>query len=53
MLRTALHLTLTPLVFLFLALIVANRMSSGIGALIVMAGAAALGVVYGWRNRHR
>lgn len=53
MTRTALHVTLTPLVFVFLALIVANRMTSGIAALIVMCGAAALGVLYGWRNRHR
>jgi positive regulator of sigma E activity len=53
MIRTALHVTLTPLVFLFLALIVASRMTSGIAALIVMLGAAALGVLYGWRNRHR
>jgi len=53
MIRTALHVTLTPLVFVFLALIVANRMTSGVAALIVMCGAAALGVLYGWRNRHR
>jgi hypothetical protein len=53
MIRTALHVTLTPLIFLFIALIVANRMTSGIAALIVMAGAVSLGVLYGWRNRHR
>ncbi len=53
MIRTALHVTLTPLVFLFLALFLVNRMSPGIAPLLVMAGAAALGVLYGWRNRHR
>jgi hypothetical protein len=53
MVRTALHVTLTPFVFMFLALFVVNRMSPGIGPLLVMVGAAALGVLYGWRNRHR
>jgi positive regulator of sigma E activity len=53
MVRTALHVMLTPLVFMFVGLIVANRVSSGIAALLVMIGAAALGVLYGWRNRHR
>ena len=51
--RTAAHFTLTPLVFMLLALFVANRMSPGIAPLLVMVGAAALGVLYGWRNRHR
>lgn len=53
MVRTALHVTLTPIVFLFLALMVANRMPAGIGQLAVLVGAAALGVAYGWKNRHR
>jgi uncharacterized membrane protein YdjX (TVP38/TMEM64 family) len=52
MFRTALHVTLTPLVFLFGAMIVANRLAPPAG-LILLAGAAALGVLYGWKNRHR
>jgi positive regulator of sigma E activity len=47
MVRTALHVTLTPLVYMFVGLIVANRVSSGIAALVVMIGAAALGGMAG------
>jgi len=53
MIRTALHVTLTPIVFLFGALFITTRMTSATAALVVMIGAAALGVLYGWRNRHR
>jgi hypothetical protein len=53
MARTALHVTLTPIVFMFGALFVTSRMTSGSAALVVIIGAAALGVLYGWRNRHR
>lgn len=52
MIRTALHVTLTPIVFLFLGLMVASRVGPPGGA-VVLAGSAALGVLYGWRNRHR
>jgi positive regulator of sigma E activity len=52
MLRTALHVTLTPLVFMFVALIAANRLEPPAG-LVVILGAAALGALYGWKNRHR
>ena len=40
--------TLTPIVFLFLAVMIAGRM--GGAGFIVMLGAVALGVLYGWRN---
>jgi hypothetical protein len=50
--RTALHVTLTPIVFLFGSLFVANRLESPAAA-AVMLGAAVLGVLYGWRNRRR
>lgn len=53
MVRTALHVTLTPIVFMFIALFVVNRMTPGPAQFVVLAGAAALGVVYGWKNRHR
>jgi hypothetical protein len=53
LIRTALHVTLTPIVFLFPALMVANRVTSGAGAFAVMAGAVVLGALYGWKNRHR
>jgi hypothetical protein len=49
--RTALHVTLTPLVFLFGAFLIAARLAP-IGAAAVMLGALVLGVVAGWRNRH-
>ncbi len=49
--RTVLHVTLTPILFLFLAVMVAGRM--GGAGFIVMLGAVALGVLYGWRNRSR
>ena len=52
MFRTALHVTLTPVVFMFVALIAANRLAPPAG-LIALAGAGALGVLYGWKNRHR
>ena len=52
MFRTALHVTLTPIVFLFGAAMVAGRLEPA-AAFGVMAGAAALGVLYGWKNRHR
>ena len=52
MLRTALHVTLTPLVFMFVALMVANRVEPAAGFFVIV-GAAALGVLYGWKNRHR
>jgi hypothetical protein len=50
--RTALHVTLTPIVFLFVAVMIASRLPQP-GAAAVMLGAAGLGVLYGWRNRHR
>jgi hypothetical protein len=50
--RTALHVTLTPLVFMFVALMVASRVASA-AVVPVLLGAAALGVLYGWSNRHR
>lgn len=52
MIRTALHVTLTPIVFLFGALFLANRLEPPAAA-IVMLAAAVFGVWYGWRNRHR
>ena len=52
MFRTAVHVTLTPLVFLFVALILANRLEPPASALVLLA-AVVLGVLYGWRNRHR
>jgi hypothetical protein len=53
MVRTEVHVTLTPIVFMFGALLITNRMGSGLTALVVMLGAAVLEVLYGWRNRHR
>lgn len=52
MFRTALHVTLTPLVFMFVAMTVAGRIASA-AILPVLLGAAALGVLYGWSNRRR
>jgi hypothetical protein len=52
MLRTALHVTLTPIAFLFGGVMIASRVEPPAG-LFVLAGAAALGVLYGWKNRHR
>jgi hypothetical protein len=52
MLRTALHVTLTPIVFAFVGLMIATRLPQP-GGSAVMVGAVALGVLYGWRNRHR
>lgn len=49
--RTVLHVTLTPLVFLFGAFLIAARLAP-VGAAAVLLGALVLGVVAGWRNRN-